>query len=321
MATEFELIERHFTRPAKSVLLGVGDDCALLKVADGLALAISTDMLVEGTHFFAGAEPRLLGHKALAVNLSDIAAMGADPRWVTLAIALPQADEAWVAAFAAGFFALADRFGVELIGGDTTRGPLTLSLTILGTSPPGLALRRDGARAGDDIWISGSTGDAALAVAHRRGEIVLEGTAFAHCAERLDTPEPRVALGRAIRAIATAAIDVSDGLVADLGHICKRSRLGAELILAEVPRSAALRACVDQARAGAALLAGGDDYELVFTAPPGDAGSIEAAAARVGVPVTRIGRMVAAAGGQVRVLGPDGEALSLERPGFDHFGR
>ena len=321
MATEFELIERHFTRPAKSVLLGVGDDCALLKVADGLALAISTDMLVEGTHFFAGADPRLLGHKALAVNLSDIAAMGADPRWVTLAIALPQADETWVAAFATGFFALADRFGVELIGGDTTRGPLTLSLTILGTSPPGLALRRDGARAGDDIWISGSTGDAALAVAHRRGEIVLEGTALALCAQRLDAPEPRVALGRAIRAIATAAIDVSDGLVADLGHICERSRLGAELILAEVPRSAALGACADQARTRAALLAGGDDYELVFTAPPGDAGSIEAAAARVGVPVTRIGRMVAAAGGQVQVLGPNGEVLSLEHPGFDHFGR
>lgn len=318
VATEFELIQRYFTRPAKSVLVGVGDDCALCKVPDGLALAISTDMLVEGTHFFSGADPRKLGHKTLAVNLSDIAAMGADPRWATLAIALPEADEAWVAAFAAGFFAIADRFGVELIGGDTTRGPRTLSVTIMGTSPPGLALRRDGARVGDLVWLSGCTGEAALAVAHRRGEIALDPAVQGDCDARLDLPEPRVALGRAIRAHATAAIDVSDGLLADLAHICERSRVGAEVELACVPRAPAIDACADPARALAALLAGGDDYELVFTAPAMESDAILAAGARVGVAVTRIGRVVA--GDRVRVIDAGGAALHIDRAGFDHFG-
>lgn len=317
MPGEFEVIARYFTRRARTALLGVGDDCALVKQGDGLALAISTDMLVEGTHFFAGAEPEALGHKTLAVNLSDLAAMGADPRWATLAIALPTIDEDWVAAFARGFFAIADRFGVELIGGDTTRGPLTLSVTIMGVFPPGIALRRDGARSGDDVWISGRTGEAALAVAARNGRIALDGDDASACALRLDRPEPRVPLGRALRTVATAAIDVSDGLVADLAHICERSKLAAEIVLDLVPRAPVMDV-VDAALAREAMLAGGDDYELCFTAPASAQAAITEAAARAGVPVTRIGRMLAGEP-RVRVVDASGATIALPRKGFDHF--
>jgi thiamine-monophosphate kinase len=316
--SEFDLIARYFTRPAKTVALGVGDDCALLKPPEGLGLAITTDMLCEGTHFFADVDPRSLGHKALAVNISDIAAMGAEPRWATLAIALPRVDESWLAAFTAGLFALADRFGVELIGGDTTRGPLAMNITLIGTYPLGHALRRDGALAGDDLWVSGHTGEAALMVEHRRGRATLTGDALARCAERLDWPEPRVALGRALRQIANGAIDVSDGLIADIGRICERSHLGAEIELALVPQADVLRAWPDRAVALRCLLASGDDYELAFTAPSSARERIGAIGVQLGLPLTRIGRMVS---GQstVRVLDEDGVPIELGATGFDHF--
>jgi thiamine-monophosphate kinase len=316
VASEFDLIRAHFTRPAKSAALGVGDDCALVQAPTGLALAVTTDMLCEGTHFLAGADPRLLGHKTLAVNLSDLAAMGADPRWCTLALSLPDADEAWLAPFAAGFFALADRHGIELIGGDTTRGPRTFCVTAFGTLPKGYALRRDGAQAGDDLWLSGATGEAALGLAHLQGRVALAPEDAAACLARLHAPEPRVPLGRRLRGIATAAIDVSDGLAADVGHICERSHLAAEIDVALLPRTAAL-AGSDAALALQCIVSGGDDYELAFTAPADGREAVQRAAEAAGVPVARIGRMAAGAG--VTLRGPDGAPMPVGDPGYDHF--
>ena len=317
MLGEFEIIARYFTRPAKSAGLGVGDDCALVASPPGLTLAITTDMLLEGRHFLPGADPRQLGHKTLAVNLSDLAAMGADPRWFTLAIALPEVDETWLENFSAGMFALADAHHIELIGGDTTRGPLTMSVTAIGTLPPGYALRRDGASVGDEIWISGVTGDAALALAHAQGRILLPAGAAALCRARLDTPEPRIGLGRKLRGIASAAIDVSDGLAADLGHILERSGVGAEVELDAVPRSEALRATADPSLAMACVLSGGDDYELCFTAPPEQRSAVLAAGVAAGVPVTSIGRIVE--GAALTLLDASGAIVPIARAGFDHF--
>jgi len=318
MATEFEIIARHFTRPARTAVLGVGDDCAIVRVPAELALAITTDLLAEGTHFLPDADPARLGHKALAVNLSDLAAMGADPRWFTLALALPRDDEAWIAAFAGGMFALADRCGVELVGGDTTRGPRTISITACGTLPPALALRRDGAASGEDVWLSGATGDAALGLAHLRGKARLSEAAARHCLARLETPVPLIALGRRLRGVASSAIDVSDGLVADLGHIAERSAIAIEVWLDQVPRSKALAECSDAALARDCLLGGGDDYELAFTAPQAQRAAILALAAEIGLPLTRIGRTRAGTPAVI-VLDDAGDPVSVRRPGFDHF--
>jgi thiamine-monophosphate kinase len=318
MPSEFELIAKYFTRPARTAALGVGDDCALLRPPAGLVLALTTDTLAEGTHFLPGADPRRLGHKSLAVNLSDLAAMGADPRWFLLAIALPDADEAWLEAFAAGMFALAEAHAVELIGGDTTRGPRTITITALGTLPPGYALRRDAAQAGDDVWLSGSTGDAALGLAHLKGQIALAPEAAARCIARLEQPAPRVALGQRLRGVAAAAIDVSDGLLADLGHVLERSKLAAEIDYESLPRSPDLHACANAALADRCVLAGGDDYELVFTAAPDRRAAVEAAGRAAEVAVTRIGRMIAGAP-EVRLLDAAGKPLRVERLGFDHF--
>ena len=317
MASEFDIIRKYFTRPAPTALLGVGDDCALLQPQLGMTLAVSTDMLLAGRHFFPDAEPGKLGHKALAVNLSDLAAMGADPRWATLAIALPEADEKWIAAFAEGFFRLAARFEVELVGGDTTRGPLAISVTVIGEVPPGLALRRDGALAGDDIWMSGTTGEAALALAHLEGRVKLEGPVRDACLERLHAPEPRVELGGRLRGLARSAIDISDGLLADLGHVLEASGVGAELVWADLPRAKAID-CADPALAADCLLAGGDDYELVFTAPPSKRAEIESVGGDLGVPLTRIGTAVA---GRPAATLRDvrGKIISSPRKGFDHF--
>ncbi len=318
MISEFEIIRKYFTRPARTAVLGVGDDCALLRPRRGATLAVSTDMLLAGRHFLPDADPGRLGHKALAVNLSDLAAMGADPRWALLAIALPRASEKWIAAFAKGFFRLARRFKTELVGGDTTQGPLAISITVIGEVPQKLALRRDAARAGDDIWLSGATGEAAMGLAHLKGRVQLKGGAREDCLARLHAPEPRVRLGRQLRGLARSAIDVSDGLLADLGHIAKASGVGAELRWEDIPRAEAIASCPDRALARDCLLAGGDDYELVFTAPPSRRSRIEAAGRRAGVPVAVIGATVAGRTG-VRVRDAKGRTVSTPRAGFEHF--
>jgi len=316
---EFDIIGRFFSRPAPNAVLGVGDDAALVRPTQGAEIAVSTDMLIAGRHFLADADPRRLGHKALAVNLSDMAAMGARPRWATLAIALPEADEAWLERFAQGFYDLALRYGVELIGGDTTRGPLAVCVQILGEVPAGRALRREGARAGDDVWVSGVLGDAAMAVAHHQGRLRLAPAELDRCREVLDSPEPRVDLGLALRGLAHACIDVSDGLLADLGHILERSRAGARLELEAIPCSAALANRFSDPVALDCLLAGGDDYELCFTAPPRNRAKIELAAGEVGARVSLIGGIVPGAGIEVR--DGSGAALAPGRTGFDHFAR
>ncbi|MCS6787508.1 MAG: thiamine-phosphate kinase [Thiobacillaceae bacterium] len=317
MPSEFELIARHFSRPAATARLGVGDDAALVAPTGGMELAVSTDMLLAGRHFLPDTDPRLLGHKALAVNLSDLAAMGARPRWALLAIALPRADEAWLAAFSAGLYALAEAHGVELIGGDTSRGPLTLCLTVIGEVPAGRALTRAGARPGDEVWVSGELGAAALGLAHLQGRCRLQPEAAAACLARLHTPAPRVALGAALVGLASAAIDISDGLLADLGHILERSGVGAELEYTRLPAAAALRGCADVQLAQRCLLAGGDDYELVFTAAPALGAAIESLAARLGLPLTRIGRITAGAGLALR--DDHGRTMAYEVRGYDHF--
>ena len=318
MASEFDIIRKYFTRDAATAALGVGDDCALLRPDPGMLLAVSTDMLIAGIHFFPDAEPGKLGHKALAVNLSDLAAMGAGPRWATLALALPEADEKWIAAFAQGFFGLAGRWKTELVGGDTTRGPLAMSVTVIGEVPAGLALRRDAALAGDDIWLSGATGEAALALAHLRGRVKLEGAGLEACLARLHTPEPRIDLGVRLRGLARSAIDVSDGLLADLGHILEASRVGAELAWDKLPRAKALADCPDKSLADDCLLAGGDDYELLFTASKLKRVQIEAVGRDLEIPLALIG---AAVQGDpvVRLRDARGKLVSSPRRGFDHF--
>ncbi len=314
---EFDLIARHFTRPAPGAVLGVGDDCALLAPTPGMQLAASTDMLLEGRHFMPQDGPAGIGHKALAVNLSDLAAMGATPRWAMLAIALPAADDAWLKAFARGFFRVAEQHGIELVGGDTTRGPLTLSVTVVGEVPPGLALRRDGARPGDDVWVSGVLGSAAAALAYRQGRLFMEQIHAARVLPALYLPTPRVGLGIALRGVASAAIDVSDGLLADLGHILERSGVGAVLEFAALPVLPVLHKYLHEDVAREAVLAGGDDYELCFTAPVDRRDAVHAAAQQANVTVTRIGAITAETGLTVRST--DGEPMKCDRTGYDHF--
>jgi thiamine-monophosphate kinase len=312
---EFELIARHFTAaPAGRVALAGGDDCALLDGGVDWHWAVTTDMLVEGVHFLADVDPEALGHKALAVNLSDLAACGAAPRACFLALALPRADEAWLAAFSRGLRSLAVAHGCVLAGGDTTRSPhgVTVAITALGEVPRGAALLRSGARAGDDVWVSGHLGDGALGLLGRTGQVPADPAALA----RLDRPEPRVALGLALRGVATSAIDVSDGLAGDLGHVLTSSGVGARLMWAAVPRSAALAAC-DEALQRRCVLAGGDDYELVFTAPSRAREAVVRAGAAASVAVTRIGEITAAPG-LVLVL-PDGGTMDIAARAFDHF--
>ncbi len=312
--SEFDLIQRYFTRSASSAVLGVGDDAALVGVGAGNELAISSDMLVCGTHFTADADPFLLGHKTLAVNLSDLAAMGAVPRWATLALALPDADEDWLQKFSAGFFALAGAHGVELIGGDTTRGPLALCVTILGEVPRGRALRRDGALAGDDIWVSGTLGKAALGLADEQGRHTLYDQVRDDCLKALHQPQPRVALGLALRGIARSAIDISDGLLADLGHILQRSAVGAELEIETLP---IVGTGVEKKLAQQCALAGGDDYELCFTAPATARDTLVALAEQLQLSLTRIGQIHAGHGCVVRDAA--GKEMKIEKAGYDHF--
>jgi thiamine-monophosphate kinase len=318
LSSEFDLIRRYFEQPARDVqpgdrrmrrvALGIGDDAALLRPSAGMELAVSTDLLLEGRHFRTGADARKLGHKSLAVNLSDMAAMGAAPRWATLALALPAANEAWLEEFAGGFFALAGRFGVELIGGDTTRGPLSVCITILGEVPTGLALFRAGARPGDDIWVSGELGGAALALAQPD---------IAAAARRLDEPEPRVELGERLRGIASAAIDVSDGFAQDLGHVLARSGVGAIVEYGLLPRAEEVRKIQDAALQARLVLSGGDDYELAFTAPQANRGEIAALAADLSLALSRVGS-IQSGEAKLQVIDPQGRPVAVER-GFDHF--
>ncbi len=314
---EFELIKRHFTRPAANAVLGVGDDCALVDVTNGMDLAVSTDTMVSGTHFFPDVNPENLGHKALAVNLSDMAAMGATPHWAMLALTVPNVNHEWLAAFAKGFFDLAQEYSVDLIGGDTTRGPLTLTVTIMGEVPAGAALRRGGAKAGNDIWVSGNVGDAALAVAHRYGRLVLDAADYHEAVMRLYEPTPRVSLGQALRGLANSAIDISDGLLADLTHICRLSNVGATVDLASVPVSAIGAKHINSDEGRNAILAGGDDYELLFTAHPNSRDSIEDLTDMLGIPITRIGQTKRGKG--VSLLGADGKPVKIDGRGYDHF--
>jgi thiamine-monophosphate kinase len=316
---EFDLIARYFTRPARRNPLGVGDDCALLRPAPGMQLAVSTDMLVEGRHFLSTVDPGALGHKALAVNLSDLAACGAQPLAFVLSLALPQVDEAWLAGFAEGLFALADAHDCELVCGDTTRGPLTINITVFGEVPAGQALLRSGAHAGDDVWVSGTLGDARLALEAFRGTVSLPQPVFAAARERMDRPQPRVALGMALRGIASGAIDVSDGLLGDLAHMLEGSRVGATIELAAAAHllaSAKALGWPDE-RVQDLVFAGGDDYELAFTASPRHRAAVEAVAAQAATPVTRIGRIEAAPG--LRLVDAQGRAVQRRFAGFDHF--
>lgn len=319
---EFELIRKFFQRPVHRSPLGVGDDCALLAPAPGMQLAVSTDMLVEGRHFFADVNPQLLGHKALAVNLSDLAASGAKPLAFTLALSLPRADAAWCQAFADGLFALADQHQCELVGGDTTQGPLTICITVFGEVPAGQALLRSGAQVHDDIWVSGSLGDARIALDALLRQHALPPAVLAQARQRLEQPTPRVALGLALRGIATSCLDISDGLLGDLNHILEASQVGAR-IDANITRGLLrarrhpMMAALAMSRIDACTLAGGDDYELCFTAPPDAQSAVREAAAQAGVPVTCIGRIEAERG--VRVMAPGGQQLPLRFAGFEHF--
>ncbi|MFY9326608.1 MAG: thiamine-phosphate kinase [Georgfuchsia sp.] len=316
--SEFDLIERYFKCAAPGAVLGVGDDAAIIQPVAGMQVLMSTDMLVAGTHFLPDTDAEALGWKTLAVNVSDLAAMGATPRWALLALALPAVDETWIAAFARGFFACANAFGVELIGGDTTRGPMSFCATILGEAPTGQALLRSGARSGDDIWVSGHPGRAALGLAHLQGRYVLGAAMCNECLDALYRPQPRVRLGLALRNIASAAIDVSDGLLADLGHILDGSHVSAEIQLGRLPeplpnvelQDLLVRECV---------LAGGDDYELAFTAAVSNRPHIKSLASSLQLALTRIGSIVPSNNEKILLFDAYGLPVAVGRNGYDHF--
>ncbi len=316
MTSEFDIIRRYFTRE-NSAVLGVGDDAALIEVSPGHQLAVSTDMLVSGRHFFADADPFKLGHKSLAVNLSDMAAMGAMPRWATLSLALPDVNEDWLQKFSDGFFALADKFNIALIGGDTTKGPLNICVTIMGEIKPGEALRRDGAKVSDEIWVSGTLGDAALALVALQSRVSLQADELAYCEQALHTPQPQVALGLALRGIANSAIDISDGLLADLGHILERSKVGAEIHFGTIPVSTIIRKKLAEPLLPQCVLAGGDDYQLCFTAPVSMHEKVMAAAKNTKTTVACVGQITSAAG--LKVFDADHRIMSMQTKGFDHF--
>ena len=312
-AGEFDLIARIRARVATraDVVLGIGDDAALLAPPPGRQLVVTADTLNEGVHFPRGTSPADVGWKALAVNLSDLASMGAEPTWCTLSLSLPQSDPAWIEGFLDGFLDLAGQHGIALVGGDTTRGPLSISVTAMGLVEPGQALRRDGARVGDEVWVTGTLGDAAGGLA------LLDREPVPALRARLDRPTPRVAAGRALAGIATACVDVSDGLLADLGHVCARSHVAARIDVDALPASAALMEVIGEADRIALQASGGDDYELCFTAPADAGADIGAVSAQLGLRITRIGRIVAGEG--VHPVDAKSQPWSSPRRGYDHF--
>ncbi|STZ76733.1 thiamine-phosphate kinase [Bergeriella denitrificans] len=317
---EFDFIRRYLQRqPSDSdVVLGIGDDAAIVRPQPGYDLCFSSDMLLKGRHFFADVAPEDLAWKVLAVNLSDMAAMGARPRWVLLSAALPELDEAWLAHFCDSLFALAAQHGVALIGGDTTRGDLVFNVTIIGELPQGQGLRRDAAQVGDDIWVSGRVGLAAAALNSRLKNCVLPPEAAPECEAALLRPIPRVALGRALLPVARAAQDISDGLAQDIGHILKASGVGAELWADSLPTLPALKQHLGRAQWLAYTLAGGDDYELVFTAAPEHREAVSVAAEAAGTQVTRVGRINGSGG--LQIVDAAHQDITLTSLGFDHFG-
>ncbi|KQT37948.1 thiamine-phosphate kinase [Methylophilus sp. Leaf414] len=317
---EFDLIAQYFTRPgtadASNPDLGIGDDAALISVMPGYQLAVSADMSVSGTHFFAEADPYSIGWKALAVNISDMAAMGANPKWATLSIALPEINHDWLQGFSQGLFACADNYGVSLIGGDTTRGPLNIAINILGEVPLGKAIKRSGAQVGDDIWVSGTLGKAALWLQNKLGKLDLHAEDVANFAPAMHQPQPRVALGLALRDIAHTALDISDGLLADLNHILQASGKGAELDWALFSKPQLVNN-VSQSVLQQAVLAGGDDYELCFTVSAQRRDEVLALSEKLNLPLTRIGSITEATGLNVS----DGEVqIELSQKGYLHFG-
>ncbi len=319
---EFDLISRFFLRPEgqgpRRAQVGNGDDCAVIAPAAGHHIALSTDTLVEGRHFLSTVDPARLGHKSLAVNLSDLAAAGARPLGFTLALTLPRADATWLEGFSQGLLALADAHDCELIGGDTTAGPLTIGITVLGEVPAGGALLRSGARPGHELWVSGQPGEARLALEAFRGTLRLSADDFQTTRDRMECPTPRVALGLALRGIASAMLDVSDGLFGDLSHILECSGVGARIDHHALPLAPLEAACGDPERAFRACTRGGDDYELLFSAPPVQRDALLALSARLGLPLHRIGQLEAAPG--LRVHGPDGRIQTGDARGYDHFG-
>ena len=318
--SEFDLIAKYFTRPPARALMGVGDDCALSEPTKGMHQCITSDMLVEGRHFLSTVDPYRLGVKALAVNLSDLAACGATPTLFTLSLSMPSVDEQWLERFSTGLWDTALEFGIDLVGGDTTRGPLCISITAFGEVPPGDALLRSGAMEGDDIYVSGTLGDAALALDVFRGHASLDAESFECVRQRMEQPTPRLALGTALRGVANACVDISDGLVGDLGHILKRSQVGATLTTEWINNSKAITPAMSEQAFSKRLdyvLCGGDDYELLFTASPEAQGEVAFASEQSNTPITRIGQITKEKG--LKVLGLQGEVLNRRFTSFDHF--
>jgi thiamine-monophosphate kinase len=315
---EFDLIHRYFERPIEQrqdVIVGIGDDGAVVRVPPGMELVLTSDTLVAGVHFSEDIPPEDLGYRALAVNLSDLAAMGARPAWATMALTLPQAEEAWLAAFAQGFFELAQRFSVALIGGDLTRGPLSITMQLHGFVPEGRALRRSGAQAGHYIYVTGTLGDAALALTSRL--IELTDTYRPYLLGRLYRPSPRISEGLIVRPIASSAIDISDGLIADLGHILETSHVGAVLEVDRLPLSTALQKIKDKKYGWELALTGGDDYELCFTLPPEHRAVLESKRSDFACTVSCIGRIEAERG--LRCIEHDGTPYIPQGAGYRHF--
>ncbi|MBU2893224.1 thiamine-phosphate kinase [Colwellia sp. D2M02] len=316
---EFDLIKQFFTNQTvkhKEVKLGIGDDCAVIAPIEKQNIVITTDTLVAGVHFPLNTSPRAIGHKAVAVNLSDIAAMGATPSWISLALTVPSVDEGWLSEFGAGFFELCEFYNVQLIGGDTTQGPLSITITAHGLTPKDSYLTRSGASAGDWLYVTGELGDAALALQHIKGEVELEDSLFSTIRTKLDFPKPRVLAGQVIREYASSAIDISDGLSVDLGHICQASNVGANIVLDALPLSAVLRESLLAEDAVKLALSGGDDYELLFTVSEDNKVGLETALSHAGTPVTCIGQINAS---QTISTTLNNKAISVNMAGFEHF--
>ncbi len=317
--SEFDLIREFFSKHTcgrRDLLLGVGDDCALVQPPSGMELAVTCDTLVEGVHFDPGADPEALGHKSLAVNLSDLAAMGAEPAWVTLALTLPRSDPDWLRAFSLGFSTLASRYHVALIGGDTTRGPLSITVTAHGLVAPGTSLRRSGARAGDLIYVTGTLGDGALALLCRQGAYSIED-GLADLELRLDRPQPRLDAGRSLLGIASSAIDISDGLISDLGHICEQSGVGARLLLEQIPTTTHVERYLQQGGRWSTVIAGGDDYELCFTVPPEKIDLLDGIRPDLECDLVHVGEIVYDPG--ISCIMADGTPLDDSGSGYQHF--